>query len=191
MNKYESKYFNTAKKMDEALILLLDKKDFEYITVKDICEKAKVSRSTFYLHYLGLDDLLEEVINEINKSFNDSFKKTKTLDNILDSKIDNDLFLITDDYLIPYLEFIKNNKKVYKAIVKNPNIFSVDKFYKGMFKKVFSPILTKYGVNEDEHEYIMEFFIKGLSAIVISWVSNDCNTDIDKICNIIKKCVRR
>lgn len=191
MNKYESKYFNTAKKMDEALIFLLDKKDFEYITVKDICEKAKVSRSTFYLHYLGLDDLLEEVINEINKSFNDSFKKTKTLDNILDSKTDNDLFLITDDYLIPYLQFIKNNKKVYKAIVKNPNIFYVDKFYKGMFKKVFSPILTKYGVSEDEHEYIMEFFIKGLSAIVISWVSNDCNIDIDKICDIIKKCVRR
>ena len=37
MNKNESKYFNTAIKMDEALITLLEKKDFEYITIKEIC----------------------------------------------------------------------------------------------------------------------------------------------------------
>lgn len=33
--------------MDEALILLLEDKDFEYITVKEICRKAGVNRSTF------------------------------------------------------------------------------------------------------------------------------------------------
>ena len=51
MNKSESKYFNTALCMDEALISLLKVKDLEYITVKEICEKAGVNRSTFYLHY--------------------------------------------------------------------------------------------------------------------------------------------
>lgn len=50
MNKNESKYFNTAVKMDEALIALLEKKEFSYITVKEICEAAGVNRSTFYLH---------------------------------------------------------------------------------------------------------------------------------------------
>ena len=34
MNKNESKYFKTATKMDEALIILLEKKDFSYITVR-------------------------------------------------------------------------------------------------------------------------------------------------------------
>ena len=47
MNKSESKYFNTALLMDEALIQLLEVKDYEYITVKEICEKAGVNRSTF------------------------------------------------------------------------------------------------------------------------------------------------
>ena len=41
MNKSESKYFNTARRMDEALIELLEKKDLEYITVKEICEKPE------------------------------------------------------------------------------------------------------------------------------------------------------
>ena len=52
MNKSESKYFNTATKMDLALISLLKKKSFDYITVSEICETAGVNRSTFYLHYM-------------------------------------------------------------------------------------------------------------------------------------------
>ncbi len=39
MNKSESKYFHTALRMDEALISLLEEKDLEYISVKEICEK--------------------------------------------------------------------------------------------------------------------------------------------------------
>lgn len=54
MSKSESKYFNTALRMDEALIALLEEKDLEYITVKEICHLAGVNRSTFYLHYATL-----------------------------------------------------------------------------------------------------------------------------------------
>lgn len=61
-NRSESKYFNTACLMDEALIALLAKKELEYITVKEICEKAGVHRSTFYLHYETMGDLLEESV---------------------------------------------------------------------------------------------------------------------------------
>ena len=60
MNKNESKYFNTAVRMDEALIALLEKKEFSYITVKEICDTAGVNRSTFYLHYENTSDLLKE-----------------------------------------------------------------------------------------------------------------------------------
>ena len=69
MDKFQSKYFNTAILMDEALLLLLEKKDYQYITVKEICQKAGVNRSTFYLHYETMDDLLKEAIAMINKRF--------------------------------------------------------------------------------------------------------------------------
>ena len=65
MNKNESKYFNTAIKMDEALLSLLEKKEFEYITVKEICDTAGVNRSTFYLHYENTYDLLMETTQYI------------------------------------------------------------------------------------------------------------------------------
>ena len=74
MNKSESKYFNTAEKMDKAFLELLQRKDFSFITVKEICEKAGVNRSTFYLHYETVGDLLEESLEYMQKKFLASFK---------------------------------------------------------------------------------------------------------------------
>lgn len=69
MNKSESKYFNTAQRMDEALIDLLAKKSLDFITVKEICEKAGVNRTTFYLHYETISDLLSKTMEFVNKRF--------------------------------------------------------------------------------------------------------------------------
>lgn len=73
MNKSESKYFNTALKMDEALMSLLEKKDFEYITIKELCAEAGVNRFTFYLHYDNMMDLLEETLAYLNSKFQSYF----------------------------------------------------------------------------------------------------------------------
>lgn len=67
--KNESKYFNTALKMDKAFLEILEKKELPYITVKEICEKAGVNRSTFYLHYETIRDLLAESVEYMTKQF--------------------------------------------------------------------------------------------------------------------------
>ena len=69
MNKPESKYFNTAVRFDKALLSLLEKKPFEYITISEICEKAEVNRSTFYLHYENTSDLLKETTTYVLDNF--------------------------------------------------------------------------------------------------------------------------
>lgn len=74
MKKLESKYFNTAVRMDRAFLELLEKKDMEYITVKEICEAAGVNRSTFYLHYETIDDLLAESVQYMNQQFQEHMK---------------------------------------------------------------------------------------------------------------------
>ena len=80
MNGQESKYQYTASLMDEALLLLLDQKDFDTITVKEVCKKAGVNRSTFYLHYESMNDLLEEMIGMINDRFKTSLASVPTGD---------------------------------------------------------------------------------------------------------------
>ena len=83
MNKAESKYFNTANLMDEALMRLLEHKDYEYITVKEVCKKAGVNRSTFYLHYEKMDDLLAESLERLNQTFLSYFEGQVRVDRVL------------------------------------------------------------------------------------------------------------
>ena len=74
MNKSESKYFNTAIKMDKAFLALLEEKDFEYITVKELCKRADVNRSTFYLHYENMTDYSRKALNICMMIFLSYFK---------------------------------------------------------------------------------------------------------------------
>ena len=48
----------TRAKLHDALLALLAEQGYEAIAVSDICERAKVSRSTFYAHYADKDDLM-------------------------------------------------------------------------------------------------------------------------------------
>lgn len=78
-----------------ALIYLLENKDIEYITIKEICNKAGVNRSTFYLHYENINDLVEETMNYINKKFMNYFNENtkEFIEKIKNSKLE-DLKLI-------------------------------------------------------------------------------------------------
>ncbi len=43
--------------------------DYEQISVKELAQRAKINRKTFYLHYNTLDDLLLEIQNELAQNF--------------------------------------------------------------------------------------------------------------------------
>lgn len=191
MNKHESKYFNTASLFDETLIILLEKKDIDYITVKELCEIAGVNRSTFYLHYESINDLLNETLEYvINKFINYFNKDSKNFIEKINSSDKNDLILIKEEYLKPYLKFTKDNKKVFIAALKNPTTLRVQEYYFNLEKYIFYPILDKFDIPDNEKKYVLQFYINGIIGIIKQWIINNCEDEIDDIMNIIIMCVR-
>ena len=190
MDKNESKYHNSSIKMNNALINLLDKKDFEDITVKEICQTASVNRSTFYLHYENTYDLLKETIENLYKDFFSRYDSNLSMDRI-NNKSNEDLYLITPKYLKPYLSFVHDNKKIFKLMYFKTDVFNGDNMYETWLNKIFKPILTKFNVkNEEEQSYIMLFHIQGLIGLIMEWVKNDCKMSIDDLINVIQKCIK-
>ena len=117
MNKLQSKYFNTAKLMNTALLQILEKKELEFITVKEICKKAGVNRSTFYLHYENIGDLVSESIENISKEFYSTYSHI-TIEKILEFKNREQMVLIKPEYITPYLNFIKKILKFIKQFTQ-------------------------------------------------------------------------
>ena len=180
MNRQESKYQYTASLMDEALLLLLEQKEYDAITVKEICQKAGVHRSTFYLHYETVNDLLEETVAMINDRFKASLSGVPTDD---PSKV----VLTSEKYLRPYLSFIKANRRAYKVLHQKDHLFHSQKTFEGFYQSIFSPALTNFGVKENEKKYVFAFYTQGTVAIIGKWLEDNCKDDIDLIIDLIMR----
>lgn len=191
MNKSESKYFNTALLMDEALIDLLAVKELEYITVKEICERAGVNRSTFYLHYETIADLLNEVLELVQHRFLEQFPQNpeEFIPGIETADL-KDLMLINETYIKPYLCFIRDNRNIYRAAFRNPASMKTDYLMDASSKYVLMPILKRFAVPESERIYWVSFYIQGTMAIVKEWLNRNCSDSVEDIMRIMIECIR-
>ena len=190
MKKSESRYFNTALRMDQAFLELLEKKDMEYITVKEICEAAGVNRSTFYLHYETIGDLLAESVQYMNEQF---LEHMKMRGDVFVSRIREcpleELYLVTPAYLTPYLEYIAQNKRLFRTALKNSGSLGLGKIYRRMMRHVFTPILERFQIAEPDRPYMVAFYIHGLMAIISEWLKHDCADSISHVSAVMEQCV--
>ena len=190
MNKNESKYFNTAIRMDEALITLLEKKDFEYITVKEICTVAGVNRSTFYLHYENTSDLLKETTRYIIDKHLAYYEiDSEHISLQFDECSRDELLFTTEEYLGPYLRFIRDNQRLFKVSIKQFHSMHMDEVYGKMFENIFSPILERFHVPEKERAYVMKFYLTGIFAVIMEWLDGNCADDMESVIKVITDCV--
>lgn len=182
MNNSQSKYFNTALLMDEALLMLLEKKEYEFITVKELCQKAGVNRSTFYLHYDSMDDVLQETFEMLNARFYEKFDTSS-------DEVDSTGYYMTPEYLYPYFEFVKENIRAYRLAYANPRLFGSDKIHRKRYVEVFEPVLKSFGVAEGDREYVFDFYYMGVVAVIKRWVAENCIKPIEEIVALITDCI--
>lgn len=186
MNKHESKYANTTQRLHNALIALLEKKDFTDISIKEICEKAGINRSTFYAHY----ENTAELAFDIEKNIIDKFERENS--ELLAKKISEfpkskEHIYIDDTILSVYLEFIKAHKRIF-SIYNNSMIFNRPNNERVLKETVFIPAFKTYGINDTIlMDYLFTYYMTGVNSIIYKWVNEDCSVPVLTICDIIRR----
>ena len=61
----------TRAQLRQGLAELLKEKSIKEITVKELVEKVDINRSTFYLHYTDIYDMMEKIENELTGEIED------------------------------------------------------------------------------------------------------------------------
>ena len=192
MNRSESKFNNTSAKMHRALFTLLEHKDFSEISIMDICKLAGINRSTFYAHYENTYDLLQEAHSGLIANFFNECSFDNPVDiSDMRSLSNDDLNFITPKYLLPYLEYIKKHKRLFKIYANNARAFEVNRMDDALMEKVFVPIFAKHGITDKKLiTYVQKYFLKGIDAIINEWIERNCEDDVLFICEVITFCVR-
>ncbi len=97
MNPHTEEHQEVIAAVEEALALLIDKKEFSEITISELVKKAGIARSTFYRNYESKEDIIRSSIRKTLSEFDDQFTP-KTID----ERYETDYILEVWDYIIRY-----------------------------------------------------------------------------------------
>ncbi|GCF92959.1 TetR family transcriptional regulator [Enterococcus florum] len=161
----------TKKAIREAFLHLLELKEVEKITVKEITDLADINRGTFYKYYKDTFDLLQKIEEEILSDLlgqiqlNDQpmeYWLTALLEKIEDSPEVRILVLgnNTRTLLIPLLERIK--PKTFKHFLQ------------------FFPEATT-----DEMELYLAYFVEGSVGLITRWLKDYKTMSAQKVCSLL------
>ena len=99
----------SVQRLHEALLELIEQKDYDLITIKDITDIANISRRTFYLHYENKEQLLNEIYWNFIEWTLRPFRDTCAINEHTGK---SDLFL----KLTNFITVIKDNKRTVRCL---------------------------------------------------------------------------
>ena len=183
-NNQDLRIIKTKRIIVQTLWLLLREKPFEKITIKDICERGLINRSTFYLHFEDKDQLLMQCIyDEMYKIDQETCALIKDISileyyTVLSNIVVTKLFA-SRDFLRSILKTIDLN------ILAEPiqsflsfNIYRNIEQLKSTNKKFFTPT-----------NVISEFFAGGVVSLTKWWVISDLTLSIEEMHGIVNNFV--
>jgi len=154
--------------LKDALLSLLKEKRLMDITIKELCDRSGINRSTFYRHYDNVSDLLDEVIDDIatllintsNSSLNDPGN--------------------TLSYINSVLMFFRDHSE-YDPLISSEN-FTMDI----LAGKIEVEMINRLPVKNSRYQrYLIRYLMSGSYGIIKSWIMNGRKEDVKEISDMI------
>lgn len=164
--------------MERAMLEAMNRMPFEKITVRLLCEKAGVNRSTFYAHYSDIYDMIRQMESNLQKELIDSYPAPGHVTPLSFSSF------------IPFLKFIRKHRDFYRIALKARNDFPLEQGYLPLWEQVITPLCIRAGIScENEMYYYFAGFQASFTTILKHWLERGCKEDEEKIAQIIQNII--
>jgi AcrR family transcriptional regulator len=153
--------------------LLKEKGSVAKISVRELCDRAELNRSTFYAHYQEPNDLLIEIETELLDATEEHLKKIGAENDIGAHK-----------YILSFLQYIRQNDKPFRALL----IDSTDPEFRSRFMQ---QSIIQFVENlrivlpKELEQYIFSYILNGSTGIIIQWIRSDYAADENEIVSLL------
>lgn len=162
----------TNETIKKAFVSISEKKAPQLITVKELCQKANINRSTFYDHYVYMENLIREIIRDQTIIITENANK-EHLDSIPLSNIPRE---IIRNYIHEYM-----NNKIIQRFVNNDDGFYVSILIDEQVKQTLRMV-----ENNNNFYYYAFFQNAGATALIIRWIKEKYPVPEETIIDIIE-----
>lgn len=159
MKGHENRRITQTKKfIQESLILLMEQKPLYKISIKELCDKAGINRSTFYNHYKSQYEVFDEIEKNYLDSINALFANSPKGKNPGDS-------------IVELMRYIDQNLAVSKILLPN----KADEEFSIKMKKISKVVdaiksMQNY-VSPSVFKETSEFCLAGCYAVLVNWIN--------------------
>lgn len=160
--KEDRRVKRTKKNLRDSLFTLLETKSINQITVTELTTLADVNRSTFYLYYNDIFDMMEKIQQEIYAFFLETVVKFKSDFSDIESFV---------SYCSRFLEFCRENYIVCRFITRNDCNNHLAEKIKFAVRCVI-PDSAKFFPENDPRNYLTTFALSGMLATILEWMNN-------------------
>ncbi len=173
VKKEDRRVAMTKRLLKDALIEMLKEKDIYNISIRELCERADVNRSTFYKHYGSQFDLLADMENNML----DFIAKTIKSNEAEPEKI-----------VIAVCKYIEENIEFARLIINN----NVDPaFAQKLFamESVKTNTLKRFSgsSNDAELEYIYSFLTYGAFRVMCVWLNKEDREEPEVLARLVSQ----
>lgn len=166
----DKRIIRTVSKIKQNFIALLHEEDFSKITVKMICEKSKIERKTFYLHFKDKYQLLDVVIEDRIDAFRNQIRLMPNA--------------TPADFYKEALDFYDRHNDIFKKIYNDRGSVQVRKKIQLYMLHRFE---ERYG--KDNDPTFMNFAAAGISGVFEAYVNGELKEDKQKIAQDIAELI--
>lgn len=150
---------------------LLQQKPLSKITVREICDKAEINRSTFYKHYQDCYDLLDKLKEDTLARFDELLVGIKERG--------------VGSTILAVLQALKKNAQAF-SLIDGGGEFAhqvVQRCYRYM--DLHLSVSPAMGWDETQKEMGYAFLRGGVGSVIECWVQNNCEVPPEEVAAII------
>ncbi len=144
---------------------LLREKDMSKISVREICDRADINRSTFYRHYVDINDLMQSIENEFAAEINSQIEQ-----------MDPDVF---DAAILGIFEVVKRNSDLCNYLLNceiRRNLLS------SLFKENHDRTYIKWKkffpeITDEQYQWMYVAFFNGIVGVIAEWTRSGLKAD--------------
>lgn len=161
----------TKDAIKKTFMKLLNQKQVNKITVKEIVEDCGINRNSFYYHFDDIPALIEEILND-------------QVDELVNRQFDADNIY---DCVMYAMDFALQNKSAMLHIYNSANHDLFDRYLSRVAQRTVTEFFDKYTqssdrVDPEDKNAIITYYKSLLIGFVVDWLSDGMKYDLtDKI----------
>ena len=175
--KTDRRTLYTQRVIKESFLDLIEHTSFDKINVTSICRKAEISRSTFYLHFNSVEDVLDHVIDDALLLTEDSSGTIiDMIDSINSGRLNNIEMLKNNDILLPPCQRIADSER-YHTLFEDPLVSNaiIRRITQHEYGKVIPGLMIRGNLSEEDAEMMFRFILHGTFAVnsALGWKKDE------------------